>query len=54
MLALEGKLRKVYDYGRDFKKEYHDGVFIMDGLCNSEHNPTPGFVEYEKVIEPVH
>lgn len=26
----------------------------MDGLCNSEYNPTPGFVEYEKVIEPVH
>mgnify|MGYP003361975376 CR=1 FL=1 len=52
--TADGKLHKAYAYGGDFKEEVHDGVFIMDGLCNSEHNPTPGLVEYKKVIEPVH
>lgn len=25
----------------------------MDGLCNSEHEPTPGLVELKKAFEPV-
>ena len=25
----------------------------MDGLCNSEHQPTPGLAELKKVIQPV-
>lgn len=50
----DGKRHKAYAYGGDFNEEIHDGVFIMDGLLNSEHNPTPGLIEYKKTIEPVH
>lgn len=42
-----------YCYGGDFGEYPHDGVFIMDGLTNSEHRPTPGLIEYAKVIEPI-
>ncbi|QPG74631.1 Beta-galactosidase (Lactase) [Brettanomyces nanus] len=49
----DGKLHKAYAYGGDFNEEINDGVFIMDGLLNSEHNPTPGVVELKKVLEPV-
>lgn len=40
-------------YGGDFGDEPNDGCFVMDGLLDSNHNPTPGLVEYAKVIEPV-
>lgn len=43
----------VYAYGGDFGEPVHDGVFCMDGLVNSKHDPTPGLVEYKKVIEPI-
>lgn len=43
----------VYYYGGDFGEYPHDGIFIMDGLLDSEHNPTPGLIEYAKVIEPI-
>jgi len=43
----------VYYYGGDFGEYPHDGVFIMDGLLDSQHNPTPGLIEYSKVIEPI-
>lgn len=48
-----GKRCKAYAYGGDFDEEVHDGVFIMDGLLNSEHEPTPGLVDYKKIIEPI-
>ncbi|KAF3761719.1 family 2 glycoside hydrolase [Cryphonectria parasitica EP155] len=40
-------------YGGDFGDEPNDGCFVMDGLVDSSHNPTPGLVEYKKAIEPV-
>lgn len=40
-------------YGGDFGDEPNDGAFVMDGLLDSNHNPTPGLVEYKKAIEPV-
>lgn len=40
-------------YGGDFGDEPNDGCFVMDGLLDSDHNPTPGLVEYGKAIEPV-
>ncbi|QPG72702.1 Beta-galactosidase (Lactase) [Brettanomyces nanus] len=49
----DGKLHKAYAYGGDFNEEINDGIFIMDGLLNSEHNPTPGVVELKKTLEPV-
>ncbi|KAK6460352.1 glycosyl hydrolases family 2, TIM barrel domain-containing protein [Scheffersomyces coipomensis] len=44
---------KTYYYGGDFGDKPNDGVFIMDGLVNSVHDPTPGLIEYKKVIEPI-
>lgn len=40
-------------YGGNFGDEPNDGCFVMDGLVDSNHNPTPGLVEYKKAIEPV-
>ncbi|CAK7231101.1 hypothetical protein SBRCBS47491_007816 [Sporothrix bragantina] len=40
-------------YGGDFGDEPNNGHFVMDGLCFSNHTPTPGLVEYKKAIEPV-
>lgn len=45
--------KSTYYYGGDFGEYPHDGVFIMDGLLNSQHKPTPGLIEYKKVIEPI-
>jgi beta-galactosidase len=43
----------IYAYGGDFGDVPNDGTFVMDGLCNSEHKPTPGLVELKKVFEPI-
>ncbi|KFY06645.1 hypothetical protein V492_07880 [Pseudogymnoascus sp. VKM F-4246] len=42
-----------YAYGGDFGDTPNDDTFVMDGLCFSDHTPTPGLVEFKKVIEPV-
>ncbi|MES5818736.1 glycoside hydrolase family 2 TIM barrel-domain containing protein [Streptomyces sp. RG80] len=42
-----------YAYGGDFGEELHDGNFVCDGLIFPDRTPTPGLVEYKKVIEPV-
>ncbi|KAL2783965.1 glycosyl hydrolases family 2, TIM barrel domain-containing protein [Aspergillus keveii] len=42
-----------YGYGGDFGDTLNDGDFVMDGLLRSDHTPSPGMVEYKKVIEPV-
>lgn len=45
---------KYIGYGGDFQPdEPNDGNFVMDGLCDSQHNPGPGINEYSKAIEPV-
>ncbi|KAF4629418.1 hypothetical protein G7Y89_g8727 [Cudoniella acicularis] len=44
---------KFYAYGGDFDDFPNDGNFVMDGLCDSEHNPMPGLVETKKVFQPV-
>lgn len=48
----EGK-KEFYAYGGDFGDVPNDGTFVMDGLCYSNHTPTPGLTEFKKVIEPV-
>ncbi|SPO00325.1 related to beta-galactosidase [Cephalotrichum gorgonifer] len=40
-------------YGGDFGEAPHDGTFVMDGLVNSRHEPTPGLTEFKKVTQPV-
>ncbi|KAI5921933.1 intracellular beta-galactosidase BgaD [Camillea tinctor] len=42
-----------YGYGGDFDDEPNDGNFVMDGMLNSDHTPTPGLIEYKKSLEPV-
>jgi beta-galactosidase len=42
-----------YGYGGDFGEKLHDGTFVMDGLCFSDHTPTPGLTELNKVFAPV-
>ncbi|TCR15250.1 glycoside hydrolase family 2 TIM barrel-domain containing protein [Streptomyces sp. BK205] len=45
--------RAFFAYGGDFGEEAHDGNFICDGLVFPDGTPSPGLLEYRKVIEPV-
>ncbi|MBO8189610.1 glycoside hydrolase family 2 TIM barrel-domain containing protein [Streptomyces spirodelae] len=45
--------RTWFAYGGDFGEEVHDGNFVCDGLLFPDRTPSPGLVEYKKVIEPV-
>lgn len=45
--------RAFFAYGGDFGEPLHDGNFITDGLVFPDRTPSPGLVEYKKVIEPV-
>ncbi|MFG2606095.1 glycoside hydrolase family 2 TIM barrel-domain containing protein [Streptomyces sp. NPDC048514] len=45
--------RYGYAYGGDFGEELHDGNFVCDGLLFPDRRPSPGLVEYKKVLEPV-
>ncbi|MFE9884448.1 glycoside hydrolase family 2 TIM barrel-domain containing protein [Streptomyces scopuliridis] len=42
-----------YAYGGDFGEPVHDGNFIADGLLFPDRTPSPGLLEYAKIIEPV-
>ncbi|MGV9877761.1 glycoside hydrolase family 2 TIM barrel-domain containing protein [Streptomyces sp. NPDC003006] len=42
-----------YAYGGDFGEQPHDGNFVCDGLVFPDRTPSPGLVEYKKVVEPV-
>ncbi|KAL4893594.1 glycosyl hydrolases family 2, TIM barrel domain-containing protein [Aspergillus ambiguus] len=52
LLKKEGDL-EYYAYGGDFGDEPNDADFVMDGLTLSDHTPTPGLLEYAKVIQPI-
>ena len=43
----------IYAYGGDFNDSPNDNTFVMDGLCYSNHTPTPGLVELKKVVAPI-
>ena len=45
--------RTWYAYGGDFGEPLHDGNFIIDGLAFPDRTPSPGLLEFAKVIEPV-
>lgn len=45
--------REFHAYGGDFGEELHDGNFICDGLVFPDRTPSPGLIEYKKVIEPI-
>ena len=44
---------RYYAYGGDFGEEVHDGNFVADGLIFPDRTPSPGLLDYKKVIEPV-
>jgi beta-galactosidase/evolved beta-galactosidase subunit alpha len=45
--------QEYFAYGGDFGDEPNDGNFVCDGLVFPDRQPSPGLVEYKKVIEPV-
>lgn len=47
----DGKI--YYRYGGDFGDEPNNGNFCIDGLVMPDKTPSPGLLEYKKVIEPV-
>ncbi|KAJ9132113.1 Beta-galactosidase [Pleurostoma richardsiae] len=49
----EANGKGYYAYGGDFGDKPNDGTFVMDGLCFSTHQPTPGLTEFKKAIQPV-
>jgi beta-galactosidase len=51
--ATDKQGREFFGYGGDFGEELHDGNFICDGLVFPDRTPSPGLLEYQKVIEPV-
>lgn len=44
---------EYYAYGGDFGEKPHDGNFIADGLVFPDKSPSPGLIEYKKVIAPL-
>lgn len=48
-----GDGREYFAYGGDFGEELHDGNFVVDGLFFADRTPSPGAVQFKKVIEPV-
>jgi beta-galactosidase len=53
LLTKDKNGNDYYGYGGDFGDVPNDGTFVMDGLLNSKHQPTPGLTELKKVIQPV-
>lgn len=49
-----GPRQSYYAYGGDFGDWPNDGTFVMDGLCYSDHTPSPGLAELKRVIQPIH
>ena len=44
---------EYFGYGGDFGEPLHDGNFVADGLLFPNRTPSPGLLEYKKVIEPI-
>jgi beta-galactosidase/evolved beta-galactosidase subunit alpha len=45
--------RFYFAYGGDFGDEPNDSNFVCDGLLFPDRTPSPGLLEYKKVLEPV-
>jgi len=44
---------EYWAYGGDFGDKPHDGTFCLNGLIFPDRTPSPGLIEYKKVLEPV-
>lgn len=49
--TAEGKAD--YAYGGDYGDVPNNSNFVIDGLVQPNRNPSPGLIEYKKIIEPV-
>lgn len=45
--------QEYFAYGGDFGDYPNDGNFVIDGLVFPDRTPSPGLIEYKKVLEPV-
>jgi beta-galactosidase/evolved beta-galactosidase subunit alpha len=45
--------REWFAYGGDFGDEPNDAQFLINGLVFPDRVPSPGLIEYKKVLEPV-
>ena len=45
--------RAYFAYGGDFGDQPNDDNFVCDGLLFPDRTPSPGLIEYKKVLEPV-
>ncbi len=45
--------REWFAYGGDFGDEPNDKNFLINGLIFPDRKPSPGLIEYKKVLEPV-
>ena len=45
--------RAYFAYGGDFGDQPNDDNFVCDGLLFPDRTPSPGLLEYKKVLEPV-
>ncbi|QIB27035.1 beta-galactosidase subunit alpha [Caloranaerobacter azorensis] len=50
---FDEKGREYFAYGGDFGDFPNNSNFVIDGLVYPNHKPSPGLLEYKKVIEPV-
>ncbi len=44
---------EYFAYGGDFGDEPNDDKFLINGLIFPDRTPSPGLIEYKKVLEPV-
>lgn len=44
---------EFFAYGGDFGDQPNDGNFVIDGLIFPDRTPSPGLLEYKKVLEPI-
>lgn len=42
-----------YAYGGDYGDEPNNSNFVIDGLVRPDRTPSPGLIEYKKILEPV-
>jgi beta-galactosidase len=51
-IRVRGPRGEYFAYGGDFGEPVHDGNFVADGLLFPDRTPSPGLLEFKKVIEP--
>lgn len=51
--TTNAKGEEYFAYGGDFGDTPNDGNFVIDGLIFPDRTPSPGLVEYKKVLEPI-